>query len=126
MLERAAGVDEGRGSSRIFVLFSITCPYSRRMHAALRPYMDRVRLRWVPIGEADRIAAAEASLVQIGTHAALATALDRGTAADGAETAGSRMKIRMTRVFLLNRLVPPLTSHSGLPLARTTFVSHRT
>src|SRR3546814_2376216 len=43
MLERAAGVDEGRGSSRIFVLFSITCPYSRRMHAALRPYMDRVR-----------------------------------------------------------------------------------
>src|SRR3546814_979478 len=96
------------------------------MHAALRPYMDRVRLRWVPIGEADRIAAAEASLVQIGTPAALATALDRGTAADGAETAGSRMTIRMHRVFLRDRLVPLVKRHTGRPMASPTFVYRRT
>lgn len=125
LLSRAAGIEEGSGPRRIFILFSITCPYSRSMFDATRPYLGVATLRWVPIGLSERIAGAEAALVRQGTTSALQHALMNGSAAEYEANAASRITIGMHRSFLRERLEPLLRRHTGRPLASPTFVFRR-
>lgn len=58
-----AGIDTGpeNAKKRMLVYFDPNCPVCARQWAALRPYMDRVRIRWIPVAYLDASSARRAA-----------------------------------------------------------------